>query len=65
MISCTDKRLDSINERYKKHFGEIIPLMMVPPLITIEELSDIVDESIREGRDLLPERFNWENDVLY
>jgi len=65
VISVTDKRFNVIDNKYFKAFGEHLPLMMIPENETIEGLAWKVDDSIKAGRDLLPELYDWRDDVLY
>lgn len=65
MIRGTDKRFDAVNKKYRNAFGEDIPLMMVPDGETIEGLLEKIEKSIRAGKDLLPEFYNWNNEDLY
>lgn len=65
MISAMDKRLDELNAVYSAAFGERIPLMMIPESETIEDLSKKIDDSIKAGKNLLPEFYQWNDEDLY
>ena len=65
MISGTDPQFHALNARYKERFGEILPLMIIPRRVTLEELTELVEECFKEGKDLLPERYDWQDDVFY
>jgi len=65
VISVTDEQFDVIDNKYFDTFGEHIPLMMIPESETIEGLAQKVNDSIKAGRNLLPELYDWRDDVLY
>lgn len=65
MISVTDKRLAALDEAYKSAFGEHIPLMMVPDGETTEGLEEKIKQSLKEGKDLLPDFYKWNDEDLY
>ena len=65
MFSIRDKKYIAIAEAYEAAFGEMIPLMMIPAYETMEGLEEKVNKSIEAGRDLLPEFYEWRDDVLY
>jgi hypothetical protein len=65
VISASDKRLKPLNELYEAAFGERIPLMMVPEGETIDGLTEKVNLSVQENRNLLPELYYWNNEDIY
>lgn len=54
-----------INKLYKRKFGENIPTMMIPDSETFEGLKEKIFESIKKGKDLLPNYYGWQDDVIY
>lgn len=65
MISVTDQNFAHVDKKYFDAFGEHIPLMMVPTGETLEGLEAKIDDGIKAGRNLLPELYDWRDDVLY
>ena len=64
-ISGTDPRFHALDDKFMARFGEGLPLMMIPESETIEGLTALVDECFAQGKDLLPERYDWRDDVYY
>lgn len=65
MISGTDKRFQELSAKFEKAFGDIIPLMMVPESETIEGLTEKVNQCLKEGKDLLPNFYDWNDEDIY
>ncbi|WP_438495584.1 hypothetical protein [Paenibacillus sp. IHBB 3054] len=51
------KEFRYLNTLYNEHFGDAIPTEVI--FGTMEELIDIVNRSVKEGRDLLPEYYRY------
>jgi len=65
VIDPMDERFDPIDAKYFAAFSEHIPMMMIPDSETIEGIAKKIDDSIKAGRNLLPELYDWRDDVLY
>lgn len=52
------KAMDDFHER----FGDIVPLEMVPSNETVEGLLKNIQKCFDEGKDLLPEIYDWKLD---
>ncbi|UWG98015.1 hypothetical protein LPY66_04205 [Dehalobacter sp. DCM] len=65
MISAADQRFRELNRLYETAFGERIPLMMIPETETIDGLWKNIHDSLVAGKNLLPELYEWIDDVLY
>ncbi|MNN87464.1 hypothetical protein D3C76_1257060 [compost metagenome] len=63
LMSIHTKEFEELNALYKEHFGDVIPTEQISG--TMEELIDIVNRSVKENRDLLPEYFGWDHDKVY
>ncbi|AIQ18021.1 hypothetical protein NSS79_14930 [Paenibacillus sp. FSL L8-0436] len=57
LMNMATKEFRDLNTLYKEHFGEGIPTEVIYG--TMEELIDIVNRSVKEGRDLLPEYYRY------
>jgi len=55
------RRFKDINEKYRELTNEGIPLMQIGG-ISIDDLEKLVDDCVRQGRDLFPEYFEWDID---
>ncbi|WP_342439929.1 hypothetical protein NSS79_14935 [Paenibacillus sp. FSL L8-0436] len=55
LMSLDTKEFRDLNTLYDEHFGEGIPTEQIYG--TMEELIDIVNKSVKEGRNLLPEYY--------
>ena len=47
------------NDRMFEVFGDRIPMHQIPTSVTNQELFDVCEESIKLGRNLLPERYGF------
>ncbi|MNC77134.1 hypothetical protein D3C75_1290180 [compost metagenome] len=63
LMSIDTKEFRELNALYKEHFGDGIPTEMIGG--TTEELIEIVNKSVKENRNLLPEYFGWDYDNDY
>ncbi|WP_321328443.1 hypothetical protein [uncultured Ilyobacter sp.] len=45
-----NSELANLMEEYKKKFDDIVPLMMIPDRLTIDELIDIIKTSIKDNK---------------
>ncbi|WP_438498110.1 hypothetical protein [Paenibacillus sp. IHBB 3054] len=57
LMNMRTKEFRDLNTLYDEHFGEDIPTEVIYG--TMEELIDIVNRSVKEGRDLLPEYYRY------
>ncbi|MEK5236962.1 hypothetical protein NST99_14835 [Paenibacillus sp. FSL L8-0470] len=57
LMSLATKEFRDLNTLYKENFGEGIPTEEIYG--TTEELIDIVNKSVKEGRNLLPEYYRY------
>lgn len=57
------KEFEEANALYREHFGESIPTEQISG--TIHELLEIVNRSLEEGKNLLPEHYGWQQGDLY
>lgn len=51
------KEFRDLNRTFEEHFGDVIPTEQIYG--TMEELIDIVNKSVKEGRNLLPEYYGY------
>ena len=65
MIDTQSPQFKELKALYIKHYGGIIPLMMVPTSETLEGLTQKINASIEAGRNLLPELYAWDYDLMY
>lgn len=65
MINTNGKEYKNLNDVYEAAFGNPIPLMMIPEGETLEGLKEVINKSISEGKNLLPERYEWDDSYLY
>lgn len=62
MISSEDTKLCELNERMKEAFDDGgLCLMMLPAWETREGLIEKAERSLREGKNLLPEAYGWDD----
>jgi hypothetical protein len=57
VMNIRTKEFRDLNILYKEHFGEDIPTEVISG--TMEELIDKVNRSVKEGKDLLPEYYQY------
>ncbi|MEK5236961.1 hypothetical protein NST99_14830 [Paenibacillus sp. FSL L8-0470] len=57
VMNIDTKEFRDLNTLYNEHFGDVIPTAVISG--TMEELIDIVNRSVKEGRDLLPEYYRY------
>ncbi|MEK4064682.1 MULTISPECIES: hypothetical protein [Paenibacillus] len=57
LMNIDTKEFRDLNTLYNEHFGDVIPTAVISG--TMEELIDIVNRSVKEGRDLLPEYYRY------
>ena len=53
MVELTKELLGAI-QRFREHFGDMVPLREIPGKASAEELIDAIDRSIRKNQNLLP-----------
>lgn len=58
MMEVNDELITAMR-RFKEVFGEIVPLRELPQNISNEDLIAVINDSIEQNCDLLPERFSF------
>ncbi|MNV98212.1 hypothetical protein D3C71_1934450 [compost metagenome] len=56
-MCLSTKEFEELDALFKEHFGKDIPTEMING--TMEELIDIVNKSVKENRNLLPEYYGY------
>jgi hypothetical protein len=57
LMNIDTKEFRDLNTLYNEHFGDVIPTAVISG--TMEELIDIVNKSVKESRNLLPEYYRY------
>ncbi|GAA0135175.1 hypothetical protein YSY43_20150 [Paenibacillus sp. YSY-4.3] len=58
VLMCLDtKEFIELNSLFQEHFGDVIPTEVIGG--TMEQLIDIVNKSVKEGKNLLPEYYGY------
>ncbi|MNJ52185.1 hypothetical protein D3C77_475080 [compost metagenome] len=58
VLMCLDtKEFIELNSLFQEHFGDVIPTEVIGG--TMEQLIDIVNKSVEEGKNLLPEYYGY------
>lgn len=64
LYNVKDERFKELNERYRAISGEQMPLEMMP-----HESYDTLEKNIKRcedaGKDLFPEIYGWQDDLIY
>ncbi|ADL36293.1 hypothetical protein bpr_II356 (plasmid) [Butyrivibrio proteoclasticus B316] len=59
MIEMNDELVNAM-QLFKKEFGDDVPLRELPPNATNKMIIEAVKESISQKRNMLPERFGYD-----
>ena len=59
MIEMNNELITAMR-RFQEVFGDIVPLRELPQNVSNEDLIAAINDSIEQNRDLLPERFGFE-----
>ena len=60
MIELNSELISALR-KFKRKFGDIVPLRELPQTISNADLIKAISDSISQNRNLLPERFNYKN----
>lgn len=58
MIEFNEALMKSM-EKFEAAFHDVVPLRMIPGQVTNAELIEVIEQSLAQGRNLLPERFGY------
>lgn len=58
MIEFNEALMASM-KKFESVFHDIVPLCVIPGRVSNEELIDAIEQSLAQGKNLLPERFGY------
>lgn len=58
MIEFNGELMESM-KKFESAFHDIVPLRMIPDRVSNQELIEAIEQSLAQGKNLLPERFGY------